>query len=83
MVSVGFGATEFAKAASNDPKSWILQSAYLVVDRSLSPCDSDSTKICAQGALNGDSRADACQRDSGSGFYGYVGGLYNIFGITR
>lgn len=87
MTAIGWGATEFARAASADTKSWILQKVSLTSDSTIGACKVDATKLCLKGAWNAvaNQRGDTCQRDSGSAIYGYLSTTARqyCFGITR
>ncbi|KAG5678117.1 hypothetical protein PVAND_007816 [Polypedilum vanderplanki] len=84
MTAIGFGSTQFAMSANIDRQSWILQKVQLTVNNSLIHCQNDTRKLCAIGDFNDKIklRGDSCQRDSGSGLYGYMRNRYVLFGIT-
>jgi secreted trypsin-like serine protease len=85
LTAIGFGNTQFALSASADKSSWILKKVQLKVNNTLGVCKTDATRVCALGTYNNSSKVigDSCQRDSGSGLYGYMNNRYYIFAIIR
>lgn len=83
LTAIGFGATQFALSAQYDPNSWILQTTRLIVNTTLQSGCNSAARVCCQGPLAGTGRGDTCQRDSGTGIYGYIKNLYQLMAVTR